>query len=633
MNSFFSNLLSMSVAGGYTILILALARLFLKKAPGWISRLIWLAALFRLLCPVTFSAPVSLLPAALAERTTPSADGGTLFLGYATPDTAPASAGTDWTTVLGWVWLAGLTLMVGYTVVSAARTGLRLRYARRCPDGAYEGEGLPTAFVFGVIRPRICLPAGLNPVERRYILLHEQTHVRQFDPLYKLALWAAVCVHWFNPLCWLMFRLAGDDVEQACDERTLRGAGADVRAAYSSALLQFASGRRVWNGSPVFFAESHTKGRIQNVLNYKKPSFWVAAGAILLALALCVCLVLNPAEKQDETSVPEESSAPSESSSVESSSSEPEESSSVTNAGGVTPPEELNATEYIARVIQSLRTTGGVVSFELPDGAPDGLSPEVRLTARVSDGAGSTRVTEGFPDGGSFETGKTYTVDFSDQMTDGASVSFTLWLWDAEQTAAAWRNVSWEAEAGELAVQPDPNLTTVSAERNGDWLVLTYTENLGESWSLSLKLPESWEVRASENNDGGLFASLDVFEDGERVGQIGYMEFEYYPEAEGETFYRSVYSGLMLGSMVNWDADYTPVYEDENGENAICRVARREGDASSETTYTQGVLAYNIGLRRAAAMELVGSYAEDATLARSIAESARFSSTIGSIIN
>ena len=202
MTSLFQTVLSMSVTGGYTILILVLLRFLLKRSPGWVSRLLWAAALFRLFCPFTFSAPVSLLPAGAAGELSPAANGGTLFTGY-TPalvsSVCSGSSAGDWLAVGGWVWLGGLLLLTGWSVLSALRTGLRLRYARRCPDGCLEGGGLPTAFVFGVFRPRICLPAGLSPVERRCILLHERTHVRMLDPLYKLLLWAAVCVHWFNP--------------------------------------------------------------------------------------------------------------------------------------------------------------------------------------------------------------------------------------------------------------------------------------------------------------------------------------------------------------------------------------------------------------------------------------------------
>ena len=635
MRNLFQLVLQMSLTGGYVILILCLARFPLKKAPGWISRLIWAAALFRLLCPLTFRAQVSLIPAAVAE---PSVSGeGTLFLGM-TSGTASGTvsgavpAAPGWADVCGWVWLAGLLLMAGYTLLSAVRTRRRLRFVRRCPDGAFEGEGLPTAFVFGVLRPRICLPAGLDPVGRRYILLHEQTHVRQLDPLYKLLLWAAVCVHWFNPLCWLMFCLAGDDIERACDERTLRGAEPSVRAAYSAALLHFASGRRVWNGSPVLFAESHTKGRIMSVLNYKKPAFWVVIAAVLLAAVLCICLLVNPKSAQDASSQPSSPASAGQEVSAgpngEAGGSSDSSGQSVTGTGGADDPSSVETAyteaSYLAEVLRLLTTNGSSVSFTLPKGVPDGLHTDVRVTAHVPDGEGSTAVFEGFPEQNMFTPGVRYTADFSGRLGDGSSVGMTVWLVDGEGVASYWKHVDWLYEDGALVEQPDANLTTVSVSREDAQLELTYGENLGNWWMVSFAAPESWELRTAEDAENPLFAVLDIYENGKKIGQIGYGEYTYYPEAEGESFYRSVYSGLMLGSMVTWDVDYTPIRESESGASATCLVARREGDAGSETQYCQGVLAYDLPLLRYIAVELTGSHADDAALAQSIAQSIQF---------
>ena len=67
LTDLFSRLLSMSLTGGAAVLIVCLARLCLKRAPRWISYLLWFAVLFRLLCPVSFTASFSLIPASLSS--------------------------------------------------------------------------------------------------------------------------------------------------------------------------------------------------------------------------------------------------------------------------------------------------------------------------------------------------------------------------------------------------------------------------------------------------------------------------------------------------------------------------------------------------------------------------------------
>ena len=53
--------LNMSLTASVVILAVFVLRLFLKKAPRIFSYALWAVVLFRLLCPVSFPAPLSLL--------------------------------------------------------------------------------------------------------------------------------------------------------------------------------------------------------------------------------------------------------------------------------------------------------------------------------------------------------------------------------------------------------------------------------------------------------------------------------------------------------------------------------------------------------------------------------------------
>ena len=63
MSNLFSQVLNMSMTGSVVILLVMLARLILKRAPKIFSYALWSVVLFRLLCPVAFTAPVSVLNA------------------------------------------------------------------------------------------------------------------------------------------------------------------------------------------------------------------------------------------------------------------------------------------------------------------------------------------------------------------------------------------------------------------------------------------------------------------------------------------------------------------------------------------------------------------------------------------
>ena len=71
MNAVFVKLVNMSVAAGWLILAVLVLRLLLKKAPRWITCLLWAMVAVRLVCPISLQSPVSAYqvaaPAAVQE--------------------------------------------------------------------------------------------------------------------------------------------------------------------------------------------------------------------------------------------------------------------------------------------------------------------------------------------------------------------------------------------------------------------------------------------------------------------------------------------------------------------------------------------------------------------------------------
>lgn len=356
MEGFLPVLLRMSLTGALTILAVLLGRLCLRRAPRKYVCLLWLAVLFRLLCPVTLRAPTSVMPEKLESGALVSAwtesyaeetkviqrgeqgykaaldAGRTPVYDYlpaeetgkeeAVPDpveredtpsasdeperrhsyvvtasdglSEPKRAGEVWLPVLSWVWLAGAAALLLWSVFKYLRLRFRLREAVMLEKGVYEAEGLDSPFVLGVLRPRVYLPWGMETEERGWVLRHERAHVRRLDPLWKLLGWVALCLHWFNPLCWLAFSLAMQDMEGACDEAVVRTLGGEERAAYSRLLLALSGGRPLFAATPLGFGEGNVKQRIKSVLRWRKPKWWMALLAILLLAAVVLLFAFGP---------------------------------------------------------------------------------------------------------------------------------------------------------------------------------------------------------------------------------------------------------------------------------------------------------------------------------------------------
>lgn len=161
-------------------------------------------------------------------------------------------------------------------------------------------EGFTTPFVFGIVRPRIYLPAHIQAEERKFVLEHERVHILRRDYLIKIVAWGTLCLHWFNPAVWLAYKLMEKDMEMSCDEAVIRKLGYDVRKDYSGALLSLSCDRMKLSGCPIAFGEGAVKSRIQNILSYHKKTVAAMVFAAVLLVAAVIGLSMNPVSAADD---------------------------------------------------------------------------------------------------------------------------------------------------------------------------------------------------------------------------------------------------------------------------------------------------------------------------------------------
>lgn len=147
-------------------------------------------------------------------------------------------------------------------------------------------DRINSPLTYRIIRPVILLPKNIIR-EKTAVLAHESVHIDRFDVLYKLLMTAAVCIHWFNPLAWLMFVLANRDLEFSCDEEAVKRANIPRRE-YALALIGMEE-RHSFGAS--FFGGSPLKKRIASVMTLKKFS---PVGAVLIAAAMLVFTFYDP---------------------------------------------------------------------------------------------------------------------------------------------------------------------------------------------------------------------------------------------------------------------------------------------------------------------------------------------------
>lgn len=324
----FPALLNMSLTAGIVILCVMAARLALKRVPKVFSYALWAVVLFRLLCPVSLPSGISLLGAldAPARQASPVVSTVTYVQPRqpaefqpqteqlpvepqtsASDPVAPvspeqqATPAVDWSAAAAWAWLAGVLGMAGYSIFALLRLRSRLVGSLRLRDNIYLADHISTPFVLGLVRPKIYLPSTLTEGEMGYIIRHEQYHIRHGDHVVKVLAFAALCLHWFNPLVWAAFILAGKDMEMRCDEAVVRQLGERVKADYSASLLALATGRLTIAGTPLAFGEGDPKGRIRNLLRWKRPRVWLSLVAGIACVAVIAACAANPAGQASQT--------------------------------------------------------------------------------------------------------------------------------------------------------------------------------------------------------------------------------------------------------------------------------------------------------------------------------------------
>lgn len=323
-----TTIIRMSLGGAILIAVIVLIRLVgLNKLPKRLFPALWCLALLRLLTPLSVTVPAGVpLPAIpipvrqvveLPDVSAPADNAGHPGITTApgtVPSTAPArpadapSQDTGSKNVsfpiVPTVWAAvGLGLGL-YFAVSRIRLCRELRTAvpvenefasrwlaeqrpRRRVE-LRELAGLPSPLTYGIIRPVILVPRAFDwsdTVGAGYVLYHEYTHIRRFDAALKLLMAVALCLHWFNPMVWVMYFLFDRDLELACDEAVLRHYGPGMRRDYAETIIGMEEKRALPAPFGSFFSKNTAEERIQAIMKFRKNSVIALALALVLVLA------------------------------------------------------------------------------------------------------------------------------------------------------------------------------------------------------------------------------------------------------------------------------------------------------------------------------------------------------------
>lgn len=215
MDDLFLNVLNISITSAWVVIGVMIVRLILKKAPKWISCILWALVGIRLVFPFSIESVVSLIPSSKTINTTvydstpyiqsgiePIDIGINGYLGdrYYEGVTVPTQNTSNILTVLGIVWITGTTAMLLYTLISFLKLKKSVNESALLKKNIWICDNIDTPFILGVLKPRIYIPSSLSEQDAQYVLAHEKAHLKRLDHLWKPLGFFILSFYWFNPV-------------------------------------------------------------------------------------------------------------------------------------------------------------------------------------------------------------------------------------------------------------------------------------------------------------------------------------------------------------------------------------------------------------------------------------------------
>lgn len=286
-NEVVTNLIFISLSCSAVILGILLIRYFIGKRTGaWWRGLVWTVVLLRLVVPVVTQSPVGLLNMGFFEKDATEYNAGfeqTYSLNEAQEGTGVvgtaqnhisqnaehqpitrAANNINLTDIISIIYLIGLTVSIALLALRAAALKSRIKKLKPCSNDKvlkildiikkqmktkrkisvlFDDKGKTPAIV-GLFKPCLIITKKVEESDRcelEHILIHELMHYKQKDIIKIWLLEIVQCIHWFNPLMYIVKSTVLQDFELACDERVLSQINGASHVDYSSVIVSYST--------------------------------------------------------------------------------------------------------------------------------------------------------------------------------------------------------------------------------------------------------------------------------------------------------------------------------------------------------------------------------------------------------
>lgn len=293
---------NMSITAALTGVLIMLVRL-IKRIPRRLTTFLWIIPFLRMTIPLGLDSPYSLM-SLLSKITTktvvvfqPTADisfsmmNSVMAANSYFPITYKANILENIFSVASVIWAVVALAIILMLIAIYFTTLYEIKDSKRLSDNVFLSEKITSPATYGILSPKIVLPALYKDRDIELIIQHEKAHIRGLDNLWRVIAFFVVAVHWFNPFSWLFLKAFLADLELSCDERVLLKLGADRSKEYASALLECRQSATVFTSA---FGGARIRTRIENILSFKKLT-WISLMVFIALISVIFYVLLTNA--------------------------------------------------------------------------------------------------------------------------------------------------------------------------------------------------------------------------------------------------------------------------------------------------------------------------------------------------
>ena len=297
----FKTVILLSVSGAAMILLIMLLKSFTEKRFGAVWQYyIWLAAIAALLCPFRIKMPVT-VPQETSEKIYEAVEMlervQIKSVSLTQPEMVEQSFSVSAAEVAAFFWITVAILIAAYKIICYGIFKMAV-YKNSTPEfkkgriSIRKSDTFSSPLLIGIVKPVLLIPESLiGKEELDHVLNHELMHYKRCDILYKWLVAFVKCIHWFNPLVYILAKEIDNECEISCDVLLTKEMNADEKKSYMNTVLSLIEQRTRKKFVP-FASMAHNKRiikkRFRMIKDYTVNKLYVRL--ISAAAAFVVCL-------------------------------------------------------------------------------------------------------------------------------------------------------------------------------------------------------------------------------------------------------------------------------------------------------------------------------------------------------